>query len=409
MKALLAALIYIPLITALVRIPLARFNSIRRTLRERGELDQFWRDHLSDVFAQKYQHCFPSDIFLSAGSARERLYDYMNAQYYGELSIGTPPQKFTVVFDTGSADFWVPSAYCISEACGLHQKFKSFLSQSYAHGGQPFFLQYGTGKLMGVVAKDKVQISNITIDDQEFGESVFEPGMTFALAHFDGVLGLGYPSLSVTNARPVFDNIIKQHLVEEPVFSFFLKRGDDIENGGELILGGIDHSLFTGSIHWVPLTEKNYWQIHINSVKIQGHITSCHSGCEAIVDSGTSLITGPIAQIIRLQESIGAVPTRTGEFLVDCRRLSSLPPVTFSIGERDFTLTAEQYIIKESSREDDLCLSGFQAMDLGSRSKPLWILGDVFMSTFYCIFDRGNDRVGFAKPAAHTTKKFQRV
>ncbi|XP_042324773.1 cathepsin E-B-like isoform X2 [Sceloporus undulatus] len=333
----------------------------------------------------------------------------MNAQYYGELSIGTPPQKFTVVFDTGSADFWVPSAYCISEACGLHQKFKSFLSQSYAHGGQPFFLQYGTGKLMGVVAKDKVQISNITIDDQEFGESVFEPGMTFALAHFDGVLGLGYPSLSVTNARPVFDNIIKQHLVEEPVFSFFLKRGDDIENGGELILGGIDHSLFTGSIHWVPLTEKNYWQIHINSVKIQGHITSCHSGCEAIVDSGTSLITGPIAQIIRLQESIGAVPTRTGEFLVDCRRLSSLPPVTFSIGERDFTLTAEQYIIKESSREDDLCLSGFQAMDLGSRSKPLWILGDVFMSTFYCIFDRGNDRVGFAKPAAHTTKKFQRV
>ncbi|KAH0616677.1 hypothetical protein JD844_027974 [Phrynosoma platyrhinos] len=173
-----------------LRIPLVQFNSIRRTLRERGELDQFWRDHLPDVFAQKYQHCFPSDIFLSAGPARERLYDYMNVR--------------------------------------LHQKFKSFLSQSYAHGGQSFSLQYGTGRLIGVVARDKLQvrnhISNITIEDQEFGESVFEPGMTFALAHFDGVLGLGYPSLSVTNALPVFDNIIKQHLVEEPVFSFFLKR-----------------------------------------------------------------------------------------------------------------------------------------------------------------------------------------
>lgn len=53
---------------------------------------------------------------------------------------------------------------------------------------------------------------------------MFEPGTTFALAHFDGVLGLGYPSLAVGNALPVFDSIMNQKLVEEPVFSFYLKR-----------------------------------------------------------------------------------------------------------------------------------------------------------------------------------------
>ncbi|NWX23838.1 CATEA protein, partial [Aegotheles bennettii] len=378
------------------RIPLIRFKSIKKQLKEKGELEEFWRNHHPDIFARRYLHCFPADIALSVGTASERLYDYMNAQYYGVVNVGTPPQKFTVVFDTGSSNFWVPSAYCISEACRVHQKFKSFRSDSYEHGGEAFSLQYGTGQLLGIAGKDTLQISNISIKGQDFGESVFEPGATFILAQFDGVLGLGYPSLAVGNALPVFDSIMNQQLVEEPVFSFYLKRGDDTENGGELILGGIDHSRYKGSIHWVPVTEKSYWQIHLNNIKIQGRVTFCPHGCEAIVDSGTSLITGPSSQIRRLQELIGASPSHIGEFLVDCRRLSSLPHISFTIGHHEYRLTAEQYIIK-SIEDQTFCMSGFQSLDIPTHSGPLWILGDVFMSAFYCIFDRGNDRVGFAK------------
>ena len=69
-----------------------------------------------------------------------------------------------------------------------------------------------------------VQISNVTVVNQEFGESVFEPGFMFVMAKFDGVLGLAYPSLAAELGNPVFDTIMAQQLVELPVFSFYLSR-----------------------------------------------------------------------------------------------------------------------------------------------------------------------------------------
>lgn len=51
-------------------------------------------------------------------------------------------------------------------------------------------------------------------------------------------------------------------------------------------------------------------------------------------------------QYIKKAKGISSQSVHYVQFLVDCRRLSSLPHISFTIGHHEYKLTAEQYIVK---------------------------------------------------------------
>lgn len=61
---------------------------------------------------------------------------------------------------------------------------------------------------------------------QQFGEAVKQPGITFAVARFDGVLGMAYPSISVANVTPVFDTAMAAKLLPQNIFSVYISRSE---------------------------------------------------------------------------------------------------------------------------------------------------------------------------------------
>ncbi|XP_069910986.1 cathepsin E isoform X1 [Oryctolagus cuniculus] len=370
------------------RVPLRRQPSLRKKLRAQGQLSEFWKAHKVDM-VQYTETCTMEQ------SANEPLINYLDMEYFGTISIGSPPQNFTVIFDTGSSNLWVPSVYCTSPACQMHPQFRPSQSNTYSEVGTPFSIAYGTGSLTGIIGADQVSVQGLTVVGQQFGESVKEPGQTFVNAEFDGILGLGYPSLAAGGVTPVFDNMMAQNLVSLPMFSVYMSSNPEGGSGSELTFGGYDSSHFSGSLNWVPVTKQGYWQIALDEIQVGGSPMFCPEGCQAIVDTGTSLITGPSDKIKQLQAAIGATPM-DGEYAVECENLNIMPDVTFVINGVPYTLSATAYTLPDFVDGMQFCGSGFQGLDIQPPAGPLWILGDVFIRQFYSVFDRGSNRVGLA-------------
>ncbi|OAA50549.1 vacuolar protease A [Metarhizium rileyi] len=347
---------------------------------------------------QKYLGARPpsrADVMFSSKAPQVKeghpvpVNNYLNAQYFSEITVGTPPQTFKVVLDTGSANLWVPSKSCSSIACYLHATYDSSSSSTYQKNGSSFEIKYGSGSLSGFVSQDVVSIGDLKIKGQDFAEATEEPGLAFAFGKFDGILGLGYDTISVNKIVPPFYQMMKQKLLDEPVFAFYLGSG---EEGSEAVFGGVDKEHYNGKIEYIPLRRKAYWEVDINSIAFGDEVAELEE-TGAILDTGTSLNVLPSALAELLNKEIGAKKGWNGQYTLECAKIKSLPDITFNLGGSNYSLPASDYILELQGT----CVSTFQGMDIPEPAGPLIILGDAFLRRYYSVYDLGRNAVGLAR------------
>ena len=128
---------------------------------------------------------------------RIALKNFRNTQYYGSISIGTPGQSFEVVFDTGSANLWVPGSGCTAVGCLSHRRFDSRASSTFQEaGGSGIYIKFGTGEISGRLSRDTVSTQGVTVDGQSFIEVTDEGNFPFGDYPFSGIVGLAPPALA---------------------------------------------------------------------------------------------------------------------------------------------------------------------------------------------------------------------
>ncbi|CAE6449784.1 unnamed protein product [Rhizoctonia solani] len=240
----------------------------------------------------------------------------MDVMYYAMVEVGTPPQSYAVILDTGSSDLWLQSVDC---APCTGEKINATISSSLQRTSSPFSITYGIGSVKGTLVNDVVSIgssSDFTVQNQVWGLVNYTLG-TPVPGDIAGLMGLGFKNLAASQATPFWEALVSNNKWHAPMMSFWMTRYNNVstasaaEFGGEFILGGTNEALYTGDIEFISLSyasNPTFWAIPIQTITVNGNDVSAAgssaSSALAAIDTATTLIGGPASIVGNLYAAI---------------------------------------------------------------------------------------------------------
>ncbi|CEF70266.1 Aspartic peptidase family and Aspartic peptidase domain-containing protein [Strongyloides ratti] len=364
---------------------LLRVESKRKRLIREGK----WKEYMKQKNLMQLNY---KDQILN--SVSQLVNDYDDMAYFGNISIGTPPQYFSLILDTGSSNLWIPDITCTE--CNRKHKFNSSKSTSYIKNGRKFGIGYGSGSAFGFLGEDTIAFVG---DNGQFSI----PKTTFAQAQRisqnlnqnpgDGILGLAFPAISVDGVLPPIFNAQKQGLLDKPIFTVYLQHKGLVygKPGGTYTYGDIDTKNCGPVIAYEKLSSSTYWIFRVTSFSIGSFQNS--KKYVTISDTGTSLLGLPQFIVDGIAKTIGAEFHRGyGMYTIKCSQ--TFPDLNLTIGQHTYSIKYDK-LVDHTGVGGNMCIVGmFGISGMGIQV----ILGDPFIQSYCNIYDFGNKQIGFALP-----------
>lgn len=168
--------------------------------------------------------------------------------------------------------------------------------------------------------------------------------------------------------------------------------------GGTLTVGSTDTSAYSGDINWIPITEPaGYWSIPIDGMTASGSDVTLTT-TEFIVDTGTTLIGMPAADVAAIYDQIPAASAysldgQSGYYSFDCDTNIN---VTMKFGGISYTIPSDSFNAGAVDTAGSSCLGAIFALETSGTVQA--ILGDAFLTGVYSAFRfDGTPAVGFAE------------
>jgi hypothetical protein len=327
-----------------------------------------------------------------------------------------------VVFDTGSTNLWMASDLCQSPCRdeGRHW-YDHTDSHTYTQPPSEKYLRimFGTAALAGPMGVDNFKIGPFTLKDQDFGMIEEASGSTFLQMPLEGIVGLAFPAMSATKdgRLPFFDNVIKQGLLEHNEFAFYFSK--DVEKSGNAIFwGGVDARAFEEEIRMFPVSQPFYWAVDLYAFHIGDEALNLEGGLQERVRTRVrkqaKYSPVPASTMPKLILDTGTTYFTAGGTLYDqirerlpsgnCQDTAKYPSITYTLKDvsgrmYNLSIPSTEYMV---SHTGSYCRLAFMELYVNEHYGPAMLLGEVFMRSYFTVYDRGNGdpsnaRVGFGK------------
>ena len=377
---------------------------------------------LKSLHREHYRNLSPEN----ESSFLENVYgdSYDLNYYYATLYFGPKKMPQTFIIDTGSPTTTSPCSKCTK--CGKHlnkpYEFNSnskilqcysdecnSLSSSCSNGKCSFYISYSEGsRLEGFFSLQDISLENINKSPIISSKSFTIPiGCTTTETHLfltqlaDGIMGLNNSGKSFVSL------LYKYKAIEKEMFSICLGQ-----NNGYFSVGEVDTKFHKSNISYVPLSEghTNFY-INVNNMKVGDGIVSTKN-YKIFVDSGTTITYFPREIFNPIIDNFNNYCQKNGNkcgkfenvegiglcamFNSNQERLNALnnywPNITLFLENYNYTLTPDLYFFEyNAGKRNGACL-GFE----GEGASKITV-GGTFMHGHDIIFDRENQRMGFAE------------
>ncbi|EGG09113.1 uncharacterized protein MELLADRAFT_34629 [Melampsora larici-populina 98AG31] len=361
------------------------------------------RDHPLPL-AQVKPNGFPESSFHALNNSTITTADHPTAKnsiglsieandvgYLAEIYIGTPPKKFRVILDSGSADTWCRNSK--NPALGCNHPALNVDSSTLHITDTKFNVSYGTGNVQGLLVQEDITIGGLLLQHHTFG-GVTSASNEFAgsTIPFDGLMGTAKSSLSSQKVITPIEAMAKAGIISGAFIGYSLGRVSDNQNIGQATFGGVDQTKFSGNLTMFPnVNKKGFWEGEMASIMVDGQVVLRQR--TGILDTGTTLIVAPPADAQALHAHIpGASSDGKGGFFIPC---TSKAKVALSFGGVPFEINPVDLTFQPTTT--DLSANCISAISSGTVGGPnQWLLGDTFLKNVYFATDATHDEMGMA-------------
>jgi hypothetical protein len=348
-------------------------------------------DELSDLARRENRYDILEAVDTDEENAAGIDQDGTDYSYFVEVELGSSGKELHMLIDTGAGSTWVMGSSCTTEACSLHESFGPDDSDTFEDTGEEFTITYGSGRVNGTLAEDKVSVAGMELD-YKFGvaSATSDDFVNFA---FDGILGLSMND----GANDNFLRSIKEAgLVDKSMFGVSLHRASDGTNDGEIKFGGTNSDKYEGKISYTSTDRDNGdWAIEIEDMAYDGEKAGV-GGVSAYIDTGTTFMFGPEDLVQKIHSVIPNANSADGmSYKVPC---DSSADLTFIFSGVDYVLSPKDWISPKNDAGE--CVSNIYGQEVVQGS---WLLGAAFIKNVYAVFDADKKRIGFAKHTGETS------